>query len=122
MKIAIPSEGKTLDSLVCKSFGRTSFFILIDSESMDFGVIDNTAVSSQGGAGIKAAQTIVDNGASIVITYSCGQNSADVLKSGNIKILKATGDTIEEIVKKYNNEELKELTNIHAGYHHHGGR
>lgn len=122
MKIAIPSEGKTLDSLVCKSFGRTYFFILIDSESMDFEVIDNTAVSSQGGAGIKAAQTIVDNGASIVITYSCGQNAADVLKSGNIKILKATEDTIEEIVKKYNNGELKELTNIHAGYHHHGGR
>lgn len=121
MKIAIPSEGKTLDSNVNISFGRTEYFIAIDSESLEFEVIENGAVSSQGGAGIKAAQTLVDKNVEIVITYHCGQNAADVLKSADIKILKALNGTIKDMVESYKKGELSELTQIHPGYHNHGG-
>lgn len=122
IKLAIPSEGKDLSSNVCMSFGRTHYFIVVDSETLDFEVIDNVAVSSQGGAGIKAAQSIVDSKSACVITFNCGQNAADVLKAGDIKIYKAVTGSISDMVTKFNNGELEELTNIHPGYHNHGGK
>lgn len=121
MKIAVPSEGNTLESGVCQSFGRTWYFIVADLQTLEFQVIDNQAASSQGGAGIKAAQAVVDSGAEAVITFHCGQNAADVLKAADIKILKAVSGTVSEMIRKYNAGELVELTEIHPGYHQHGG-
>lgn len=63
MKIAIPAEETTMESKVSQSFGRTYYFVVVDSETLEFEVIDNQGVSSQGGAGIKAAQAVVDSGA-----------------------------------------------------------
>ncbi|MDD4833266.1 MAG: NifB/NifX family molybdenum-iron cluster-binding protein [Lutispora sp.] len=121
MKIAIPSEGKNLESLVNQTFGRTETFIVVDNSDMSYKAIDNTAASAQGGAGIKAAQAIVDSGAEAIITFRCGQNAADVLKTAGIKIYKATAGSINDVVKMYNAGKLDELTDIHAGYHNHGG-
>lgn len=122
MKLAIPSEGKTLESAVNRMFGRTPFFIVVDSDTLHFEVIDNEAANAQGGAGIKAAQLIVDSSADVVITFQCGQNAADVLNAASLKIFKALSGSVLEMVQKYQNEELTELTEIHSGYHNHGGR
>lgn len=121
MKVAVPSEGSTIESNVCQSFGRTYYFIVADTETLEYEVIDNQAVSSQSGAGIKAAQAVVDSGADVLITLHCGENAADVLKAAGIKIIKADHGTVSEMVQKYKSGELAELTNIHPGYHQHGG-
>ena len=88
MKIAIPVDEKTLESNVCASFGRTPYFLIYDTETKESIFIDNSAAASTGGAGIKAAQTIVDNKANALLTPRCGQNAADVIKSADIKIYK----------------------------------
>jgi predicted Fe-Mo cluster-binding NifX family protein len=119
MKIAIPSEGKKLSSPVCQSFGRTSTFIVADSDTLEFEVLDNEAAAAQGGAGIKAAQAVVDRGAQAVITFHCGENAADVLKSADIRLYKAVSGTVGDIIEKYKKGELQELTEIHPGYHNH---
>ncbi len=121
MKIAVPAEEKMIESNVSQSFGRTYYFVVADTETLEFEVIDNQAVSSQGGAGIKAAQAVVDSGAGVVVTFHCGQNAADVLKAADIKILKAVPGTVTEMVQKYKAGELAELSEIHPGYHQHGG-
>lgn len=121
MKIAIPSEGKNIESYVSQSFGRTYYFVVVDSETFELEAIDNQAASSQGGAGIMAAQAVVDSGAEVVVTYHCGQNAADVLKAAGIKILRAVPGTITDMVNKVKAGELKELEEIHPGYHNHGG-
>ncbi len=121
LRIAVPAEGKTMESEVCQSFGRTYYFVVVDSETSEFTVIDNEAASSEGGAGIKAAQAVADSGAGVVITFHCGKNAADVLKAANIKIMKAIPGTIADVVQKYKAGELNELSEIHAGYHKRGG-
>lgn len=121
MRIAVPAEEKTIVGNVSQSFGRTYYFVVVDTETLEFEVIDNQAVSSQGGAGIKAAQAVVDSGAGAVVTFHCGQNAADVLKAADIKILKAVPGTVSEMVQKYKAGELAELSEIHPGYHQHGG-
>lgn len=121
MKIAIPSEGKTLERTVHSSFGRAEFFIIVDSNTLHFDVIDNPATNAQGGAGIKAAQAVADSGADVVVTFRCGKNAADVLEAAGIKILQAVSGSVAEIVVKCEGGELLELTDIHPGYHNHRG-
>lgn len=115
MKIAIPANGNDINSEVCISFGRTPYFIVVDTETEKFSVINNKAVSEQGGAGIKAAQAVADSGAAAVVTFHCGKNAADVLKAADIKIYKAVKGTVNDMVKNYNAGVLNELAEINAG-------
>ena len=122
MKLAIPAEGKNLESAVNRMFGRTPYYLLVESATLAFTVLDNEAANVAGGAGIKAAQSIVDSGAEAVITFQCGQNAADVLQAAGIKIFRAEAGNIREVVQKYQSGELAPLMEIHSGYHHHGGK
>lgn len=117
MKIAVPCDGNSMDSKVSPSFGRCPYYVMVDPQSMDFKAIENQAANATGGAGIKAAQLVVDSGASVVLALQCGQNAADVLKSADIKILKAVPGTVKQIVENYNQGVLEELTDIHPGHH-----
>ena len=121
MKVAIPVNEKKIDSEVCMSFGRTPLFLVYDTVSKENYFIDNSAVAATGGAGIKAAQVIVDNGVEAMLTPRLGENAADVLKAGNIKIYKTTkdDDAITNI-NLFDDGKLNELTEIHAGFHGHG--
>ncbi len=122
MKIAMPVESKSMDNNVYQSFGRSPYFLIYDLQSKESVYVDNSAATSQGGAGIKAAQTIVDSGANVLITPRCGENAADVIKSANIKIYKSVVGSINENIKALEEERLSILQDIHAGFHHHGGR
>jgi predicted DNA-binding protein (UPF0251 family) len=73
MKLIVPVESKSLNAPVCPSFGRTPLYVLFDTENGNHEFLDNAAAASQGGAGIKAAQMLVDSGAEAIITYRCGR-------------------------------------------------
>lgn len=120
MKIAIPVDDKSMETSVCPSFGRTPYFLIYDTESKKGLFIDNSAAASQGGAGIKAAQTIVDNKASVLITPRCGENAAEVIIAANIKIYKTLNDSIMDNIDALNNGKLSLLADIHKGFHNHG--
>ena len=120
MKIAIPVDEKTLKSNICVSFGRTPYFLIHDTETKENVFIDNSAAASTGGAGIKAAQTVVDNEANVLLTPRCGENAADVLKSADIKIFKTTSASAKGNIDDFIDGKLSLLDEIHAGFHGHG--
>lgn len=122
MRIAIPTDDKNLDSNVCPSFGRAPYFLIYDVESKESVFLDNSAAASAGGAGIKAAQMIADNKANVLITPRLGENAADVLKSAEIKIYKATDGSVKENIDAFVANKLSILEEIHAGFHKHGGK
>ena len=121
MKIAIPVDEKSLDSNVCISFGRTPYFLIYDVDTKESVFLDNSAAASTGGAGIKAAQTIVDNKANVLLTPRCGENAAEVLKSADIEIFKTTSASVKDNIDAFIDGELSLLDEIHAGFHGHGG-
>ena len=122
MILAIPADDKTVETTVCQSFGRTPYFLIYDTGSGKSTFIDNSAAASQGGAGIKAAQTIVDYKADVLLTPRCGANAAEVIKAANIKIYKTSTDSIKDNIDAFNQGKLSLLENIHAGFHGHGGK
>ncbi|MFA6075137.1 MAG: NifB/NifX family molybdenum-iron cluster-binding protein [Negativicutes bacterium] len=122
MRILIPTFSKETTSSINPSFGRAEFFAIFDDQTGVYTFIENPACSAEGGAGILAAQTVVDNKIDVVIATQCGQNAADVLKAANIKIAKAIPGKVFELVEKYRSGLLAELTEIHSGFHRRGGQ
>ena len=90
MKIAMPVDDRSIETNISQHFGRAPYFLIYDTESKESVFADNSAAASQGGAGIKAAQTIVDNKVSALLTPRCGENAAGVIKASNIKMYKTS--------------------------------
>jgi predicted Fe-Mo cluster-binding NifX family protein len=122
MKVAIPVNERSMETNISQSFGRTPYFLIYDTETQDSIFIDNAAAVSQGGAGIKAAQAVVDSKADALITPRCGQNAAYVIKAANICIYKSLCDSIQENIQSLNHGKLPILKEIHEGFHGRGGR
>ena len=121
MKIAIPVDEKTMGTSVCASFGRAPYFLIYDTETKQSDFLDNSAAVSTGGAGIKAAQVIVDSKANALLTPRLGENAADVLKAADIKIYKTSGASAKADIDAFIAGKLPLLDEIHAGFHGHGG-
>jgi predicted Fe-Mo cluster-binding NifX family protein len=122
MKIVIPVDEKTSGTEVCISFGRAPYFMFYDTETQNSEFLLNSAAESQGGAGIKAAQLLVDNRGDVLLSPRCGQNAAEVLSAANIKIFKTQGTSVMENIQDFAAGKLTVLTEIHEGFHNHGGR
>jgi len=101
MKIAISASGTTLDAEVDSRFGRCQCFIIADPETMDFEAIENSSAMAAGGAGIAAAQAIVEKGVKAVLTGNCGPNAHQVLVSAGIPIITGVSGKIEDVIKDY---------------------
>ncbi|NHW44216.1 MAG: dinitrogenase iron-molybdenum cofactor biosynthesis protein, partial [Candidatus Verstraetearchaeota archaeon] len=75
MKICVSATSNSLDSLVDPRFGRCPYFIIVDSETMQYEAIPNPAVYAASGAGVQAVQLIVSKGVEVVITGNVGPNA-----------------------------------------------
>ena len=120
MRIMIPTNDDLNETTICPSFGRAPYFLIYDTESKTKSFLKNQAADSAGGAGIAAAQSIVDSKAEVLLTPHCGENAAKVLQAANIQIIKTSGLSADENVKSYLEGKLSSLEEIHPGYHHHG--
>lgn len=120
MKIALPVNEKNMSSSICISFGRTPYFLIYDTDTLTPSFLDNGAIASQGGAGIKASQVLVDNGVNALITPRCGENAAAILKTANIPMYHSIEGSAESNVQAFISNTLSPLSNIHPGFHQHG--
>ena len=108
MKVGISSTGENLDANVDQRFGRCKYFLIVDTESMEFEVLSNENAMASGGAGIQAAQTIAKTGAEVVVTGNVGPNAFQTLSAAGMKIFTGASGTIKESIEKYKKGELEE--------------
>lgn len=120
MKVAIPVDVQSLDGAVAENFGRAANFLFYDTETKAAEYLDNSAVMSAGGAGIKAAQAVVDAGAQALIAPLCGENAAKVLQAAGVQLFQSAGGTAQENLDALAAGALADLSDIHAGFHHQG--
>jgi len=110
MKIAITSTGRTLNSQVDPRFGRAACFIIIDTETMDFNVIENENTAAAGGAGISSAKVVTDAGAEAVLTGNCGPNAQRTLSAAGIKLHTGVAGTVTEAAELFKSGKLAEAS------------
>lgn len=121
MKIAIPVDEKNINTNVSEHFGRAPYFLIYNIDNDEQIFVDNVGAVSTGGAGIKAAQTLIDNDIKGLLTPQCGENAAEVLKTADIKIYKTTSLSVKDNINHFKSDELPLLEEIHSGYHNHNG-
>ena len=99
MKIAVTSTGIDLDSEVDPRFGRAAYILIVDSENLDFEVLDNKEnVNALQGAGIQAACMVSDKHAEVLLTGFCGPKAFKALTAAKIGVANDAGGSIRDAV------------------------
>jgi predicted DNA-binding protein (UPF0251 family)/predicted Fe-Mo cluster-binding NifX family protein len=103
-KIAITSEGPTLDDALDPRFGRAAGFIVVDPESLEFEYVDNGASQAMAqGAGIQAAENIARAGAKVLLTGYVGPKAFMALEAAGIKVAQNLENmTVRQAVEQFN--------------------
>ena len=108
MKVAISSSGSDKESTVDERFGRCPYFIIVDTDEMDFQSMKNEHTKLSHGVGPQVVQTLSDMNVEVVITGNVGPNAHRTLDTANIEVYKASGK-VSDAVKKLKDGELKKL-------------
>ena len=119
MKICVTATGRDLHAQVDPRFGRCQYFVFVDSDTMAFEAMPNDAIAAPGGAGIQAAQAVVNKGVDVLISGNIGPNAFQVLFAAGVKVATGAYGTVKEAVEMYKSGKLRETgastITAHAG-------
>lgn len=101
MIIMVSSTGNSKSNVCDPRFGRCQYFVKFDTESNAYEFIENKAVNSSQGAGIAAAQIVVDEKADFLLTGNLGPKAFQVINASNIKAFRTSGQTVEETIQSF---------------------
>jgi len=108
MKICVSATAGDLNAQVDPRVGRCQYFVIVDSETMAFEAMANEAIAAPGGAGIQAAQTMVNKGVDVIISGNIGPNAFQVLSTAGVKIATGAYGTVQEATEMYKSGKLGE--------------
>jgi len=107
MKTAVTCIGKTLQDKVDPRFGRAKYILIIDSDSREIEIINNSNnINAFKGAGIQAATMICDKGAQTLLTGYCGPNAFKTLEAAGIKVISDVSGTVQQAIDQFNSGHL----------------
>ncbi|HUV02286.1 MAG TPA: NifB/NifX family molybdenum-iron cluster-binding protein [Desulfobacteria bacterium] len=119
MKLCVTATAGDLNAQTDPRFGRCLYFVIVDSDTLAFEALPNEAVNAPGGAGIQAAQVMVNKGVDVVISGNIGPNAFQVLSTAGVKIATGAYGTVKEAVEMYKSGKLSEAgastVTAHAG-------
>jgi predicted Fe-Mo cluster-binding NifX family protein len=122
MKIAVSTSGTDLSSPVDPRFGRCAYYIVIDTDTMAFEAVPNSAVGSAHGAGIQAAQRVASMGVSAVLTGNVGPNAYGALSASSVQVISGVNGTVGDAVERFKRGELRVTRSPTVGGHFGTGR
>jgi len=122
MKLIVTATAPDLKAAVDPRFGRGAYFIVVDSETLQWQAHANRAVNAAGGAGSQAAQFVAQQGVEAVISGDFGPNAHLALAAAEIKMyLLGPSKTVAEAVANFTAGKLAQVS-APTGAGHHGGR
>jgi len=101
MRVAISSNGESLESSIDPRFGRSQYYIIYNTDDDTYESIGNTSRQATGGAGIQAAQDISNTGVEAVITTNIGPNAYRVLEAAKIKVYSGVTGSVKKAVEDF---------------------
>lgn len=102
MKIILTTTSPNIDSTVDPRFGRGAYYLVVDSDSLEWEAHPNPGVNATGGAGTLAAQFAANQKATAVISGDFGPNAYNALNAAGIAMyLYGTSTTVKEALEHY---------------------
>jgi predicted Fe-Mo cluster-binding NifX family protein len=108
MKLVISAQNPFLESHIDSRFGRSPWLILFNTETNQWEAFQNPGANQSGGAGVVAAQLVVDQKADVVISGDFGPHAATAFQAAKIemRLFTKTTATVQEAVDHFKNNQL----------------
>ncbi len=111
MKIIITTLLPNLESAIDPRFGRGAYFLIIDTDTLAWEALPNPATSTPSGAGIQAAQFVVDQKCEAVISGDFGPHAYNALNAAGVAMhLFGACRTVQEALNLYKSGKMEPLT------------
>jgi len=108
MKVAVTAQGQDMTSEIDPRFGRARFLIEVDTDTGAFAAHDNAQnINAVQGAGIQAAQNVIELGVAAVLTGNVGPKAFSTLEAGNVKVHTGATGTVESVVEQFRAGQLE---------------
>ncbi|OIQ60609.1 dinitrogenase iron-molybdenum cofactor [Moorella thermoacetica] len=122
MKVAITARGNDPKAEADPRFGRCQYFVIADVEKGTFEAIANANQNAGGGAGVAAAQALVNAGVEVVLTGNVGPNALRVLQEAGIKVYSTAAPTVQAALQQWQAGGVSPLSRATVGSHFGMGR
>jgi predicted Fe-Mo cluster-binding NifX family protein len=107
MKLAITATGPELSSRFDPRFGRAKYLLFVETPFRTFVPLENSAaMNAAQGAGIQAAQHVIDNQAEAVITGNCGPKAFRALEAAGVRVYLAPDGTVAENLDRFDHGQF----------------
>lgn len=117
MRIGIPTLGDSgLEERVSDHFGRAPTFTVVDTESGEVEVLPNT--SEHGGGSGKPPTLMRENDVEAMLCSNLGPRAINMFEELGIEVFIGAEGTVEETLKKWENNQLEEATDEEACEEH----
>jgi predicted Fe-Mo cluster-binding NifX family protein len=109
MKILLSAATPGLDSAVDPRFGRAAYYIIVDTDTLEWQAHPNPAAGASGGAGTQAAQFAAGQGVQAAISGDFGPNAYNALAAAGIAMhLLGASRTVDQAVKQFKSGQLEQ--------------
>jgi len=122
MKIVVTASGASLDAPASPVFGRCPAYVFVDTETLAVEAQPNPAINAGGGAGIQAAQYVIEQGAQAVLTGNVGPNAFDVFQAAGVPVYLIGEGTVRQAVEDFRAGRLQPVENANVAAHAGVGR
>ena len=116
MKVAVAATGKTPYSRVDNRFGRCSFFIVVNLESMKFDAIENPGLKERDAAGIEASRVLISRDVDAVVVRNIGHNALVTLDGAGIQVYVGVAGTILNAIENLKRGEVTSVERPTVGF------
>ncbi len=108
MILVVSAQNSSLESSVDKRFGRSPWLIRMDTESNQWEAFQNPGASQSGGAGVAAAQFVIDQKANVVVSGDFGPHAANAFRAAKINMYLFTQDvsTVQQAIDLIKDNQL----------------
>ncbi len=119
MKIAVCAQSDNTNATVDTRFGRAGAFAIFDTDSNQWTFAPNQQnLQAAQGAGIQAAQSILNTGAEVLLAANVGPKAVAALQTGSVDIYQVDASmTIQQAVADYTDGKLTQLTTANVEGH-----
>jgi len=119
MKVAVTAVEENLEGQVDPRFGRAKYIIVVDTDTDDFKVHNNSVnLNAAQGAGIQTGRNIANlGGVEAVITGNVGPNAYKTLTVAGIKVFLSDKQSVAEAIESFKGGKLKEADNANVEGH-----
>jgi predicted Fe-Mo cluster-binding NifX family protein len=123
-RVIVPVEDKNgLDARIAEHFGRAPFYtvVTLDEERNVEGVetVENKG-EHFGGHGCHMHDQLFRLKPNAIITYDMGPRGLWGFQDAGVAVIKASADTVKDVIDAYKSDKLEELRErCHHAHHHH---